>query len=193
MIDFDKSISNYVDSKDGLYLRYSDDLIIIIPTNQLNSIEDIWQEVSKIKGKYKTLKMNINKTSGYIYENNKIRSLHRDIKGMKDGGKLISYLGFSFDGKNVKFRDKILTKFFYKLYRRIDGMKKREKYRLLKKKKRHTKIDKHQILKVLDSNQKARKFIDYVNRANRVFKGEKYISNFRKNIKNKVFRRFNKK
>lgn len=193
MIDFDKSISNYVDSKDGLYLRYSDDLIIIIPTNQLNSIEDIWQEVSKIKGKYKTLKMNINKTSGYIYENNKIRSLHRDIKGMKDGGKLISYLGFSFDGKNVKFRDKTLTKFFYKLYRRIDGMKKREKYRLLKKKKRHTKIDKHQILKVLDSNQKARKFIDYVNRANRVFKGEKYISNFRKNIKIKVFRRFNKK
>ena len=119
MIDFDKNINEYVSSKNGLYLRYSDDLIIIIPTNNSNSIEEIWQEISKIKGQYKTLQMNINKTSGYIYENRTIKSLHKEIEGMKDGGSSINYLGFSFDGKNVKFRDKTLTKFFYKLYRKI--------------------------------------------------------------------------
>lgn len=193
MIDFDKNINEYVSSKNGLYLRYSDDLIIIIPTNNSNSIEEIWQEISKIKGQYKTLQMNINKTSGYIYENRTIKSLHKEIEGMKDGGSSINYLGFSFDGKNVKFRDKTLTKFFYRLYRKIDDMKKREQNRLIKGKKKHTKIDKHQILKILNSNNKeARKFIDYANRAKRVFKDEKYIINFRKNIKDKVFKRFDK-
>lgn len=194
MIDFDKSINEYVNSKNGLYLRYSDDLIIIIPTNKLNSIEDIWQEISKIKEKYETLKMNLDKTSGYMYENGKIKSLHKDVDGMKNGGTAIDYLGFSFDGKNAKFRDKTLTKFFYKLYRKIDGMKRREQDRLFKGKKKHTKIDKHQILKILNGNNKEeRKFIDYANRAKRVFKGEKYIIDFSKNIKNKVFKRFDKK
>ena len=194
MIDFDKSINEYVNSKNGLYLRYSDDLIIIIPTNKLNSIEDIWQEISKIKEKYETLKMNLDKTSGYMYENGKIKSLHKDVDGMKNGGTAIDYLGFSYDGKNVKFRDKTLTKFFYKLYRKIDGMKRREQDRLFKGKKKHTKIDKHQILKILNGNNKEeRKFIDYANRAKRVFKGEKYIIDFSKNIKNKVFKRFDKK
>ena len=193
MIDFDKSINEYVKSKNGLYLRYSDDLIIIIPVNQANSIKDIWQEVSKIKDRYETLKMNLDKTSGYIYENRKVKSLHQEVEGMKNGGAAINYLGFSFDGENVRFRDKTLTKFFYKLYRKIDSMKKREQDRLFKGRKKHTKIDKHQILKILNGNNKeARKFIDYANRAKRVFKGEKYIINFRKNIKDKVFKRFDK-
>lgn len=42
------------------------------------------------------------------------------------------------------------------------------------------------------NNKEARKFIDYANRAKRVFKDEKYIINFRKNIKDKVFKRFDK-
>lgn len=193
MIDFDKSINDYVKSKNGLYLRYSDDLIIIIPSNKPNLIKDIWHEVSKIKEKYETLNMNLNKTSGYIYENKQIKSLHQDIKGMKDGGSTINYLGFSFDGVNVRFRDKTLTKFFYKLYRKIDNMKKREQKRLIIGKKKHTKIDKHQILKILNNNSKeARKFINYADRAKKVFKGEKHIINFRKRIKEKVFQRFDK-
>lgn len=194
MIDFDKEVNNYVKSKRGLYLRYSDDVIIVVPTDKVDSIEEIWHKLSKIKEDYKTLEMNINKTSGYIYENNQIKSLHEKIIGMKNGGKSINYLGFSFDGKNVKFRDKTLTKFFYKMYRKIDDMKRREEERIIKGKKRHTKIDKHQILKKLDVNNKEkRKFIDYVNRAKKVFKNEKYIVNFRKNIKEKIFKRFEKK
>lgn len=112
---------------------------------------------------------------------------------MQNGGNFISYLGFSFDGKYIKFRDKTLTKFFYKLYRKIDSMVLREKYRIQKRKKRHTKIDKHRILKSLKSSQgESRKFIDYVNRARKIFPNEKYIVNFRKNIKRKVFERFEK-
>ena len=68
---------------------------------------------------------------------------------------------------------------------------KRETKRILKGKKRHTKIDKHLILKELNSSTgESRKFIDYVKRAKRVFKNEKYIFQFEKNVKNKIFVRF---
>lgn len=193
MIDFDIKANNYAKSKNGLYMRYSDDLIMIIPKSKVLSINELWNELSNIKMEYKTLKMNINKTSGYLYENNQVTSLHEQIDGMQNGGNFISYLGFSFDGKYIKFRDKTLTKFFYKLYRKIDSMVLREKYRIQKRKKRHTKIDKHRILKSLKSSQgESRKFIDYVNRARKIFPNEKYIVNFRKNIKRKVFERFEK-
>lgn len=193
MIDFDEKAHTYAKSKHGLYMRYSDDLMMIIPENEVPSIKDIWKELNNIKEEYPTLDMNADKTSGYVYENNKITSLHEQIDGMKKGGEFISYLGFSFDGKNVKFRDKTLTKFFYKMYRKIDFMVAREKYRLQKGRKKHSKIDKHRILKELNCSQgESRKFIDYVNRAKKVFPNEYYIVNFRRNIKSKVFERFEK-
>ncbi|MFR5756084.1 MAG: reverse transcriptase domain-containing protein [Lachnospiraceae bacterium] len=191
MISFDKLVSEYAKKRNGLYMRYSDDLIIIIPKIEVGSINEIWDYLNIIKDMYPMLKMNVSKTSGYLYKDKKITSLHNYISGMKDGNGFISYLGFSFDGKYIKFRDKTLTKFFYKLYRKIDDMKKRETKRILKGKKRHTKIDKHLILKELNSNTgESRKFIDYVKRAKRVFKNEKYIIQFEKNVKNKIFVRF---
>lgn len=193
MIDFDKKVNEYAISKDGLYMRYSDDLIVIIPKNKVDSIETIWDRLLEFKNEYPTLIMNVEKTSGYLFENNHIYSMHKCIQGMNNGGSFISYLGFSFDGQYVKFRDKTLTKFFYKMYRKIDDMKRREKVRLTKAKKKHTKIDKHRILKELSaSNRESRKFIDYVNRSKKVFLGEKYIICFRKCVKNKVFERFAK-
>lgn len=191
MINFDKLVNEYVKNKNGIYRRYSDDLIVIIPKIEVGSINEIWDYLNIIKDMYPMLKMNVSKTSGYLYKDKKIISLHNYISGMKDGNGFISYLGFSFDGKYIKFRDKTLTKFFYKLYRKIDDMKKRETKRILKGKKRHTKIDKHLILKELNSSTgESRKFIDYVKRAKRVFKNEKYIIQFEKNVKNKIFVRF---
>jgi len=193
MIDFDIKAQNYAKIKNGLYMRYSDDLIMIIPKEEISSIRSVWKELSTIKEEYPTLKMNIDKTSGYLYEDNQIISLHEQIYGMQVSGNFVSYLGFSFDGKNVKFRDKTLTKFFYRLYRKIDSMVLREKNRIQKGKKKHTKIDKHRILKELNSSQyESRRFIDYVNRAKKLFPNEFYIVNFRKSIKFKVFKRFEK-
>ena len=191
MIEFDKLVKDYVKEKSGIYMRYSDDLIIVIPKNQVGSINEIWHYLKGIKDKYPTLEMNLNKTSGYLYENHNVKSLHKSIIGMKNGNNFISYLGFSFDGNYVKFRDKTLTKFFYKLYRRIDDMTKRENERILKGKKKKTKIDKHRIIKVLNiSSGESRKFIDYVYRAKKVYKNEKYIINFSKKVKSKIFVRF---
>lgn len=193
MIDFDEKMSQFAYSNNGIYMRYSDDIIIVIPKSKIESIRTIWNEIEKVKKDYSTMIINIDKTCGYLYENNEITSLHNELLGMKDGKRCISYLGFSFDGKNIKFRDKTLTKFFNKLYKKIDYMLEREKRRIEVGKKRHTKIDKHQIIKeVTRINSKSRKFIDYVNRATKVYPNEKYICGFKREVKEKIFNRFNK-
>ena len=192
MIDFDKVINEFVQKNKGLYMRYSDDLIIIIPKSEIESITDVWDLLKRAGKSYPTLKINVEKTSGYLYENNNIISLHQAIPGMKNGKNFISFLGFSFDGIYIKFRDKTLTKFFYKLYRKIKYMKKNDAERIKKGKKRKSKIDKHRLLKELNiSKESLKKFIDYYYRARRVYKDEKYIVNFRKNVKNKIFVKFN--
>lgn len=193
MIDFDYKLNEYAKNKRGLYMRYSDDLILIIPKEEVNSIDDLWNYITTLKEDYKYLKINKSKTSGYIYENCKIKSLHNEENGFKPSGNFIPYLGFSFDGTNIKFRDKTLTKFFYKIYRKIDSMVEREQYRILLNKKKKSKIDKHWILKQLkQGNSEDLKFITYVNRAKRVFPNEKYIISFKDMVKKRIFIRFNK-
>lgn len=191
MMKFDKNINEYVKSKKGIYMRYSDDLIIIIPKKEINSINDVWNIIELEKRKCPGLKINIEKTSGYIYKDKHIVPLYNEVKGMKKGNNFISYLGFSFDGSYVKFRDKTLTKFYYRLYRKINSMIKREEERIKIGKKKVSKIDKHYILKTLKASEKdSKKFVDYVKRAKKVFKKEKYIIQFEKNVENKIFIKF---
>ena len=193
MIDFDYKLNEYAKSKNGLYMRYSDDLILIIPKDEVNSIDDLWNYIVNLKRDYKYLKINESKTSGYVYENGLIKSLHNESNGFKISGNFIPYLGFSFDGTYIKFRDKTLTKFFYKMYRKIDSMVEREQYRILLNKKKKSKIDKHWILKQLkQGNGEDLKFVTYVNRAKRVFPNEKYIVSFKDMVKKRIFIRFNK-
>lgn len=193
MIDFDIYVNNYVKSKNGLYMRYSDDLIIIIPKSCVEGAKRIWDEIQYIKKEYPYLKMNIEKSSMYSYNHGSVLSLHDEIKGTKESANSIDFLGFSFDGKNIRFRDKTITKFYYKLYRKIDSMLEREANRIKKGKKRKTKIDKKQILDELNvKNIESRRFIDYLQRAKRVYPDEKYIVNFKKKTIDKIFVRFQK-
>ena len=120
-------------------------------------------------------------------------SLHENEKGFKKSPNRISYLGFTFDGENVKLRDKTIIKFYYKIYHKIDSMTSREKIRLKYNKKRKSKIDKHWILKKIYPSSHRNRFANYLAKAKKVFSNEKYIQDFDKNLKNKIFNRFNKK
>ena len=191
MIEFDKKITDFAHQNHGLYLRYSDDIILIVPKKNVNDPSDLWNIIVEAKVNYKYLTINKNKTSIYSYDNSKVESLHCKHKEFNESSNCISYLGFSFDGKYIRFRDKTLTKFFYKLYRKIDYMKKSE-LRRIKKGKRKSKIDKHFILKKLRAGTEERNFFDYLLRAKKVYPNEKYIAEFRNNVINKVFIRFNK-
>lgn len=190
MAQFDKALNNYAKSHGGIYLRYSDDIILIIPSYNVFSSGDLWRNVLNAKKGYQYLRINCEKTSLYKYSNNAVISLHDNINKFKSGGDFISYLGFSFDGNHVKFKDKTLTKFFRNLYKKIDYMKLSELKRIAKGTKNKTKIDKHMILKKLSAKKENRNFFSYLNRAEKVYPNEVYITGFRNRVINKVFLRF---
>lgn len=41
------------------------------------------------------------------------------LEGVKNGKNLLNYLGFTFDGDVVTIRDKTITKYYYRMYRKI--------------------------------------------------------------------------
>ena len=68
-----------------------------------------------IKEKY-GYELNEDKTEHFFYDNGIIEK----IKGQSN---LINYLGFTFDGKTVRIRDKSLFKFYCRAYRKIKKVK----------------------------------------------------------------------
>lgn len=120
MIDFDKRINDYITSNKGMYRRYCDDIIIVVPMtrNDLSSKqnEKIEEFIYNIRDGIPNLELNEDKTEHFFYDNGTIEK----IKGKSN---LINYLGFTFDGKTVRIRDKSLFKFYCRAYRKIKRVK----------------------------------------------------------------------
>ena len=120
MIDFDKKINDYITSRKGIYRRYCDDIIIVVPMT-LNEIyngksNEIVEKIYEIKDKIPNLELNEDKTEHFLYDNGRIEKI-------KGNSNLINYLGFTFDGKTIQIRDKSLFKFYCRAYRKIKKVK----------------------------------------------------------------------
>lgn len=193
MIDFDQKMFNYTKQLNGLYMRYCDDIAIVIPIEYVSGVSEIWNEMIKFGNDLNGLILNEEKTNCYIFKDKKIKLLSSDASESKKSSDFITFLGFSFDGKYTRIRDKTIIKYYYKIYRKIDKMKFHENERIRKGKIRKSKIDKHKILKELKTTGESRRFSDYLKRAKRIFKNENHIQDFDKKAKEKIFNRFNSK
>ncbi len=188
MLDFDKLINNYVKSLNGLYLRYSDDFIVVLPKSGEKFYEQykfIKKTVDTIDSDIKTgeeknngLQLQVEKTQVFEYKNNQVKGCSTLIRGDKKSDKdFINYLGFTFDGKNITIRDKTVSKYYYRMYRKAKNIK-----RLNWKTKTGKKISCSELYRVYsirgafpDKNQGAKhqgNFISYVKRAERIFGSE---------------------
>lgn len=111
MIKFDKDIKRYVTSKGGIYMRYSDDFIIVLPYERDAEIADftsyIFSYVESMKG---LIDLQKEKTSCYTYKDEVI------YEG--DQPSSINYLGFLFDGKSIRIRPRAITKYYYRMRRK---------------------------------------------------------------------------
>lgn len=120
MIDFDKRINDLITSKRGMYRRYCDDIIIIVPMKhediKSGRTGEIARYIYSIRDDIPNLILNEDKTEHFFYDNGVIKK----IKGQSN---LINYLGFTFDGKTVRIRDKSLFKFYCRAYRKIKRVK----------------------------------------------------------------------
>lgn len=110
MIHADETIHRIVQAHNGLYRRYSDDFIIVIPCHSVSSIavfNGIIENVTEVCKNAKVM-LHQDKTNKYIYEEGTIKSLDFD----HGADSALTYLGFRFDGKSVMVRQGCVYKFY---------------------------------------------------------------------------------
>ena len=76
MIDFDKIINDFITSKKGIYRRYCDDIIIVVPMTRKDVIdrnnEKIANFIYSTRDKVPNLELNEDKTEHFFYDNGMI-------------------------------------------------------------------------------------------------------------------------
>ena len=122
MIKFDKLVNDIVTSNNGIYRRYSDDIIIIIPN--IAKAKELYNKIMSIKDKIPNLVMSPEKTSCFIKRKDSITSIDIVKHKVLKENTIINYLGFSYDGKFIKIREKTVAKYYRKMYARINTINK---------------------------------------------------------------------
>lgn len=105
MIDFDEAVSRAVSSVGGLYRRYSDDIIVVVPKESVTLIEEgIEVESTKVN---LTLHKNKREKRHFVTEGGRLVCVDTE------SGKIstLQYLGIQFDGEDAYLRHAGIAKF----------------------------------------------------------------------------------
>lgn len=187
MMEFDVEVKNVVDEYNGIYMRYSDDFIIIIP-NKAASIYDFYSKFIEIFRGTPGLELQPDKTT-LVECSNEIISGDTPNEFLRGERKVneLDYLGFSFDGKYVRFRDKTVSKYYYRMYRKIKTINKNGGYS--KKGNRISKKNLYDRYSIKGAFQGKGNFLTYVKRAEEIFYDEVRIKNVSLRHMNKINKR----
>lgn len=171
MLDFDVKIKNYVQKFGGKYFRYSDDTIFIFPIDDDKSILKIHSEIRKMIQSIPNLVLQTEKTKIYSYKGGTLKNRDSLLGERIDDKNIIDYLGFSFDGLKISIRDKTISKYFYRAYKKADTIVKNGGYTH-----KGTKISCKNLYRVYtlkgsnpNKNQGNGNFLSYVKRCRQVF------------------------
>lgn len=187
LLDFDEKIQKYTNEQNGLYRRYCDDLIIVIPIE--GDIKDynykIHQKfVEDVRRQIPNLEIQPEKTGNYFYSNDKITDLEFESTEL-------DYLGFSFNGEEVRIREKSLFKYYTRTYCKIRIANRKSKEFGRKSYRREL----YKNYSHLGKNKKGHgNFLSYVERAQKIFDEdsktvnlmEKQVKNHWKNIQSRL-------
>lgn len=117
MLKFDTLINNYVKTKNGLYRRYSDDLVVII--NRKHKEETL----SKLKNEIISLcnlEIQDKKTQIFHFINRKTRIVcYQEFEKLSTPNRNLEYLGFQFDGQNSYIRNSSISAYYRKMKRNV--------------------------------------------------------------------------
>jgi hypothetical protein len=131
MLEADKSINEIISKIGGLYMRYSDDFIIICPSDSLKSPPKEFKNVIEIIKNIPRLTLEPDKTKCYYFEESKIVKLN-DLNTCgiinDKNAQMINFLGFSFDGCKVYLRAKTISKYYYRMYKKAKTITKSHGY-----------------------------------------------------------------
>lgn len=119
MMDFDEECNKLVGQYKGLYLRYSDDFILVFPNSKIMDTNRLYNMIIEKISKIPNLSLSKEKTKIYYCDNKLVKNCEKEIGKDKNGLNFIDYLGFTYDGNKVKIRDKTVGKYYYRLYKKI--------------------------------------------------------------------------
>lgn len=189
MIEFDKVLNDFVTSNNGLYRRYSDDFIMIIPKSAHMELKNIWEYVKATADSIPRLILQSDKTQVFCLDNQKLTNENKLVLGSIQNSKnILEYLGFAFDGRDICIRDKTTSKYYYRMYRKVDNIKKQEQ----KTNKRITKYKLYKRYSHLGSHHHGSKngnFISYIDRCMKVFGTEEKVGLIKKRHWSKMHKR----
>lgn len=156
-------------------MRYSDDFIIVIPNVSENKMITIYSKIKYILNSIPNLKLQQEKTQFYSFINNSLKNCGNKFGERADiSNRFINFLGFTFDGQQIFIRDKTISKYYYRMYRKAKTIAKSHGYSKYGKKISNEMIYKRYSIK--GAYDKPGNFITYVDRAQRMFNNQKSIN-----------------
>nr|WP_154957924.1 reverse transcriptase domain-containing protein [Paenibacillus xylanexedens] len=191
MLEFDKSINDYVKKNNGLYMRYSDDFIVILPKEDLNEFQKKFQFINSIIINTPNVDLEPDKTQIFEYDKGKlISSNEKVLDNVMNGSNIMNYLGFSFDGNNVALKDKTISKYYYRMYKKLNNII--ANGGVTKKGNRVSFQNLYLIYSIKGSEKERGNFISYVKRAEKIFTGEKKIGTVKRRHMQKIRKKINR-
>ncbi|REL37899.1 hypothetical protein DYD21_08960 [Rhodohalobacter sp. SW132] len=165
MLEFDQEMCNLIDRKNGLYRRYSDDILIVVDVGDLASARNYFYElVNKFNLESKEEKecIRIFKVSNGV-----LKSFDQE-----ENEKCLQYLGFTFDGSRTLVRSSSISRYYRKMRNNVRLTVKKT----FGKKSRSSKVSKRKLYKRFTHKgirgEGISNFIGYVYKANEKMGGK---------------------
>ncbi len=168
MIDFDTNIKNYLSNYEGIYRRYSDDILFIIKIAENDNIEELTNNikdtlVKELEKLGSELKLKDDKTETSIFKNLSIIE-NNNYK------KAFNYLGFSFDGNKILLRDSTVSRHYIRINSSIKKLKKfNKKAKSYNEINRKINIINHNYLPDKEKRLKRYIFYQYIKKSNKKY------------------------
>lgn len=121
LLDFDQALHNFAESKGGKYMRYSDDILLIIPGGEPEAMGAEEFSINEISKNGEALEIKSAKTCVVGFHDNGDTLSFDHIKGPQ-GKNGFEYLGFRFDGKKVYVRDSTISRLYRKVAESAKGV-----------------------------------------------------------------------
>lgn len=108
MVEFDGALRRWVEERGGSYRRYSDDIAVVLPTpeQEVHFMTFIREQVDAIG-----LSLNESKTCR--------TSFTREEQRLSSTGDQLQYLGFTFDGSDIRIRPESMKAFYARMKRNV--------------------------------------------------------------------------
>lgn len=175
MLEVDKKINDIVQSLGGMYMRYSDDFIVILPDCIEQSTTKLLKEIHDLIDLTPGLTLKPSKTQYYSYDDGMMENLGKTFDADSDAThRFINFLGFTFDGKQVFIRPKTISKYYHRMYRKANYIVASGGFTC--KGNRISCGNLYRVYSERGAYAKRGNFLSYVKRAEKVYTGEKGIT-----------------